>query len=101
MSSPTICGHLHAATVEPPLLKLEAQFLLQIVELVPADVDAMSSAQVSRLCAALLPDSWLTAPQEVSTLPTPALHKPCVARCYIRMGCGSGAIEFNRDSPAE
>jgi hypothetical protein len=71
---------LHAATAVPTLAKLGTLLVLQIVELVPADVEAMSSAQVSRLCAALLPDSWLTTPQEVRTLRTPEMRKPCVSR---------------------
>ena len=53
--------------------------MVQIVELVPADVETMSRAQVSRLCASLLPDTWLTAPQEVSSLRTPAMRRPCVS----------------------
>lgn len=70
-------GSTPCASMRPQLSRLiwDVLSVMQIVELVPADVDAMSSAQVSRLCASLLPDSWLTAPQEVSPVRTPAMRK--------------------------
>ena len=70
---------VHVSRAEPPSVKQQALAVVQVVELVPADVEAMSRAQVSRLCASLLPDSWLTAPQEVSSLRTPAMRNSCVS----------------------
>lgn len=69
-------------------------FCLQIVELVEADVEAMPAEQISRLCTSLLPDAWLTAPPEVSSIHSSLLWyaaSPHIGQQWHQQGCHSGS----------